>query len=149
MVKSCETLASELSPVHHLQQDLKFWQKKSLCVSDLSTTAWGSTIFETVTYFEVVVAQTKAWRLTLLRGMRGREGQGRREPSGRQGASFFNICSCISVYTQYIYFIFVYQYIFCLVHIPLVQVGPAGSRVGWSAVLQARALLCKPGDSVT
>ena len=34
-------------------------------------------------------------------------------------------------------------------HISLVQVGPAGSRVGWSAVLQARSLLCKPGDSVS
>ena len=53
------------------------------------------------------------------------------------------------LYIIYILHICISVHLLPCTHISLVQVGPAGSRVGWSAVLQARALLCKPGDSVT
>ena len=54
-----------------------------------------------------------------------------------------------SLYIIYILHICISVHLLPGTHISLAQVGPAGSRVGWSAVLQARALLCKPGDSVT
>ena len=78
-------------------QDLKLWQKNH-CLLVTWVPRHGGRQYLRLLLTSRSLLLNKAWRLTLQRGMRGREGQGRREPSGRQGAIFFNICLCISVY---------------------------------------------------
>ena len=154
MLKSCETLASELSPVHHLQQIWHFARsetltKESLSVGDLSTTAWRSTIFETVTYFEVVVAEQGMAVDPPERDERERRPREERAIGSARCNLLQYLFMYFSLYIIYIPHICISVHLLPGTHISLAQVGPAGSRVGWSAVLQARALLCKPGDSVT
>ena len=102
VLKSCEILASELSPVNHLQQDLKLWQKNH-CLFVTWVPRHGGRQYLRLLLTSRSLLLTKTWRLTLQRGMRGSEGQGRREPLGQQGAIFFNICSrleiCQKIYT--------------------------------------------------
>ena len=109
--------------MHHLQQIWHFARsetlaKESLPVGDVSTTAWRSTIFETVTYFEVVVAE---------QGMAvdppERDERERRPREERAiGSARCKLLQYLFMYfSLYIitYLTFVYQYIFCLVHIYL------------------------------
>ena len=124
VLKSCETLASELSPVHHLQQDLKLWQK-NLCLLVTWVPRHGGR-----QYLRLLLTSRSLLLTKLARhgGWPSREGwEGEKAKGGESHRVGKVQSSSISVHVfQFIYDIhiihtpsFVYRYIFCLVHIYL------------------------------